>query len=110
MEDIEYIAPKTIEEAVQAMASKGDRARAMAGGTDILVQMRGGRRSLDLLVDVKNIPEMNELSYDPQKGMTLGAATPCYRIYQNQGENYIDSYSIGSYFVRKFSAIEYESM
>jgi len=84
LEDIEYIAPKTIDEAVQAMASKGDRARPIAGGTDILVQLRGGRRSLDLLVDVKNIPELNELSYDSQKGLTLGAATPCYRIYQNE--------------------------
>jgi carbon-monoxide dehydrogenase medium subunit len=76
--------PKTIDEAVQMMASKGDRARMMAGGTDIIVQLRGGRRSLDLVVDAKGIPELNEISYDPQKGLTLGAAVPCYRIYQNE--------------------------
>jgi carbon-monoxide dehydrogenase medium subunit len=66
------------------MASKGPRARALAGGTDILVLLRGGRRSADLIVDMKNIPELTELSYNPQKGLTLGAATPCYRIYQDQ--------------------------
>ena len=84
MEAIDYIAPNTLDEALQAMASKGDRARAIAGGTDILVQLRGGRRSLDLLVDVKNVPEINALSYSPQSGLTLGAATPCYQIYQDE--------------------------
>ena len=84
MEWIDFATPKTISEAVELLASKGDRARPIAGGTDILVQLRGGRRSLDLLVDVKQIPELNEISYDSQKGLVLGAAAPCYRIYENQ--------------------------
>jgi carbon-monoxide dehydrogenase medium subunit len=84
LEAIEYIAPTTLDEALQAMASKGERARALAGGTDILVQLRGSRRSADLIVDVKKIPELNELSYDAQKGLTIGAAVPCWRIYEDQ--------------------------
>ena len=84
MEWIDFATPKTVSEAVELLASKGDRARPIAGGTDILVQLRGGRRSLDLLVDVKQIPELNEISYDSQKGLVLGAAAPCYRIYENQ--------------------------
>ena len=83
MEAIEFTTPKTIDEAVQAMASKGDRARALAGGTDLLVQLRGGRRSADLVVDVKDIPELNEISYSASSGLTIGAATPCYELYQN---------------------------
>ena len=84
MEAIDFAMPKTIDEAVQLMASKGDRARMIAGGTDILVQLRGGRRSLDLIVDAKGIPELNEISYNPQRGLTLGAAVPCYKIYQDE--------------------------
>lgn len=84
MEAIDFAMPKTIDEAVQLMASKGDRARMMAGGTDIIVQLRGGRRSLDLVVDAKGIPELNVISYDAQKGLTLGAAVPCYKIYENE--------------------------
>ena len=84
MEWIDFEAPNTLSEAVSLLASKGDRARIIAGGTDLLVQLRGGRRSVDVVVDVKGIPELNELSYDSQNGLTLGAAVPCYRLYGNQ--------------------------
>ena len=84
MEAIDFATPKTIDEAVQIMASHGDRARMLAGGTDLIVQLRAGRRSLDVVVDSKGIPELNELSYNAQNGLTIGAAVPCYKIYQNQ--------------------------
>ncbi len=83
MKDFEYTAPHSVGEAVSLLAEKGSQARVLAGGTDILVQLRSGRRTVDRLVDVKNIPETNEISYTPQDGLHLGAAVPCYRIYQN---------------------------
>ncbi len=84
MEWIDFAAPKTLSEALELLASHGERARMIAGGTDILVQLRGGRYSADLLVDVKAIPELNQISYSPQTGLVLGAATPCYLIYQDK--------------------------
>ena len=83
MEAFDFATPQSIDEAVSILASNGDRARIIAGGTDILVMMRAGRRLADVVVDVKSIPELNQLSYDPQNGLTLGAAVPCYQIYQN---------------------------
>ena len=83
MKAIDYAAPKTVSEAAALLADKGDRARVLAGGTDIIVQVRENRRDLDLLVDVKNVPEVNELSYDAKRGLRLGAAVPCYRIYEH---------------------------
>ncbi len=82
MKAIDYAAPRTVAEAVALLAEQGDRARVLAGGTDILVQVREGRRDLDLLVDVKHIPEVNALTLDPRQGLLLGAAVPCYRIYE----------------------------
>ena len=84
MEAIDFAKPNTVNEAVELMASKGDRARMLAGGTDLLVQLRAGRRSIDLVVDAKSIPELNQITYDPQNGLTLGASVPCYQIYQNE--------------------------
>jgi carbon-monoxide dehydrogenase medium subunit len=83
LKDIDYAAPKTVAEAVTLFAERGDRARALAGGTDIIVQVRENRRDVDLLVDLKHIPEVNELAYDPARGLRLGAAVPCYRIYEH---------------------------
>ena len=69
------------------MAEKGPKARALAGGTDVLVQLRGERFQIDRLVDLKHVPEMNELSSSAKGGLTLGAAVPCYRIYEDQSVN-----------------------
>ena len=82
MRAIEYHAPTTLSEAVSIMAKYGDRASPLAGGTDILVQLRGGRRNSECLVDTKKVPELNGIRLDAN-GLQLGAAVPCYRIYQD---------------------------
>ena len=81
MREIEYCRARTVQEAVSLLAEKGSRARVLAGGTDILVQLRSGRQGVDCLVDVKDIPEATQLSYDPSQGLSLGAGVACYRIY-----------------------------
>ncbi len=83
MKWIDYEAPSSVREAVALLESAGDRARPLAGGTDLLVQVRARAYDLDSIVDIKNIPELNELSYDPDNGLTIGAAVPCYRVYGN---------------------------
>ena len=81
MKWIDYASPHSVSEAVGLLADANGRASILAGGTDLLVQLRVGRSDADLVVDGKNIPELNELSYDANHGLTLGAAVPCYRIY-----------------------------
>lgn len=80
MKRFDYASPRSLEEAVQ-IKSAHPRAQLLAGGTDLLVQLRARRKETDLVVDIKHVPELNELSYDPARGLILGAAVPCYRIY-----------------------------
>lgn len=83
MKDFEYAAATSIDEAVSLLAARGDRAKLLAGGTDIIVQLRENLRDADLVVDVKRIPELMELRYSPQSGLRLGASVPCYQVYEN---------------------------
>ncbi|HLZ72467.1 MAG TPA: xanthine dehydrogenase family protein subunit M [Dehalococcoidia bacterium] len=85
MQAIEYQAPQTVREAVGLLQGAGENARVLAGGTDVIVQVREGRRpNVSLLVDVKKIPELTSITFDQQRGLRIGAATPCYRIYENE--------------------------
>ena len=82
MHPFQYLAPTSVAEAVDVLTHYGDKARALAGGTDILVQTRGGRFDLDAVVDVKRVPELTAMSLS-EGGLTIGAAVPCYRIYED---------------------------
>jgi len=81
---IDYESPSTVQEAISLLSGE-KKANMLAGGTDVLVQLRAGRGDANLIVDVKNIPELNEMTLDPGQGLTLGAAVPCYKIYGDAG-------------------------
>lgn len=83
MKDFAYIAPRTLREAISQLSEKGETARPLAGGTDLLVQLRNKRFEPERIVDVKNVPELNELSFGPRKGLRIGAAVSCWRIYND---------------------------
>ena len=83
MKWFDYAAPSSVAEAIGLLTAHPS-ARLLAGGTDLLVQIRAGRKETDLVVDAKHIPELNAIHYDPAVGLTLGSAVPCYRIYRDQ--------------------------
>lgn len=85
MKWIDYQNPSSVDEAVKILAESGGKARALAGGTDLIVQLRvkDPRVDANTVVNVKGIPELNELSYSSSAGLTIGAAVPCYQIYNN---------------------------
>jgi carbon-monoxide dehydrogenase medium subunit len=68
-----FEAPRSVDEAVSVLAKHGAAARVLAGGTDLLVQMRSGARRPAVLVDVKRVPELTAIALDA-RGVTLGAA------------------------------------
>ena len=83
MQAFDYVLAGSIDETIGLMVSKNGEARILCGGTDLLVQLREGRRRAELLVDVKNIPELTAVSYDAKSGLRLGAAATCSQICDN---------------------------
>jgi carbon-monoxide dehydrogenase medium subunit len=76
MTDIQYLAPRTLDEAIGAFAAAGSAARVLAGGTDLLVQMRSGAVRPGLIVDIKKIAEMTAIEETAEGGFRFGAAVP----------------------------------
>jgi len=68
-----YEAPGTLEAAVALLAGAGGEARILAGGTDLLVQMKTDMIAPDLVVDIKKIAEMRTVS-EEAGGWRIGAA------------------------------------
>ena len=75
MTSINYAAPTTADEAVRLLAGASGLAKVLAGGTDLLVQMRAGRMKPALIVDTKHIPGMIGIRQEGG-GFIIGAATP----------------------------------
>ena len=68
-----YEAPETIDAAVALLAGADGEARVLAGGTDLLVQMAADLVEPALVVDVKRIPELCEITSE-DGGFRIGAA------------------------------------
>lgn len=83
MHELHYEAPTSLDQAVSLLATAGDDGRLLAGGTDLIIQMRAGVRQPGQVIDAKKIPELQTLSYDAQSGLRLGAALACCEIIDN---------------------------
>ena len=83
MSDMRYEAPKTLEAAVALLSGAQGLARMLAGGTDLLIQMRGGRVEPELLVDLKNIPEMTSIIVE-NGAFRFGAAVSCMELVEHE--------------------------
>ncbi len=82
MSELRYEAPKTLAEAVALLSGAKGRARVLAGGTDLLIQMRTGRIQPELLVDIKAVPELSEIVAG-NGGYRIGAAVTGMQLIEH---------------------------
>ena len=82
LQPFRYEAPTTLEEALRLLAGANGEARVLAGGTDLIVQMRGGMRRPELLVDLKRIPETTRVGLESD-GLRLGAAVSAAELREH---------------------------
>ncbi|MER9942198.1 xanthine dehydrogenase family protein subunit M [Mesorhizobium sp. M0092] len=71
-----YIRPLSIEDAAGLLAGSAGTAAILAGGSDLLVRMKGGFIEPDLIVDIKAIDGLGEIR-ETAEGFSIGAAVPC---------------------------------
>ena len=73
MNAFEYLEPKSVADAARLLSDYGGRARALAGGTDLLIHMEIGKHTPEAVVYLGRIPELREISWDPTEGLRVGA-------------------------------------
>ncbi|MDX1483440.1 MAG: xanthine dehydrogenase family protein subunit M [Alphaproteobacteria bacterium] len=78
-----YEAPETLDAAVALLAGEVGNARVLAGGTDVLVQLHEGLNEPDLIVDIKNIPDLIGIT-EEAGGWRVGAATSGMEIVDHE--------------------------
>jgi len=75
--DFEYLAPRTLDEACRLLSDYGSEAKILAGGTDILVKMKGGLLAPKAVISLKYLDDLRGIRYVPDRGVVIGArATP----------------------------------
>lgn len=79
----DYERPTNIDDAVRRLAEGGEGTAILAGGTDLFVDLRGGRREVRLLIDIKRVDGLRRLDVDRNGGVAIGAATTLNEILEH---------------------------
>ena len=82
----EYAAPHTLDEALDLLAAEGERVKLLAGGTDLIPQLRRRKTSIPAYVlDLKGIPGLDAVSFSPRSGLSIGALATIRTIAESAG-------------------------
>jgi carbon-monoxide dehydrogenase medium subunit len=84
MSETQYLAPNSIDEAVKAHSAANGKARFLAGGTDLLVQIKSGIKKPNLVIDIKKIVELNSINEVSDNEFKVGAAVSGANLNRNK--------------------------
>lgn len=73
---MQYERPSSLKDAVDILSKAKGTAHVLAGGSDLLVKMKGGFVEPDMVVDIKAIKSLSEIK-KTAKGFSIGATVPC---------------------------------
>jgi carbon-monoxide dehydrogenase medium subunit len=73
MRNFDYLEPATLQEACALLKQHGADAKVFAGGAHMTILMKQGLYQPKALVNIKKIPELKGISFDPSEGLIIGA-------------------------------------
>lgn len=80
---MQYIRPQTLDEALDHLDRQGRRTRILAGGTDLVVDLRSGDATPEFLLDVSRLPELKGIAATPE-GVLVGAGVTLAEIESSE--------------------------
>ncbi len=84
LHEFSYIEPGSLSELLEFLAEHGSESAVFAGGTDLLISIRAGLEKPAYVVDLKKVPELQELSFDAKSGLSIGAAVNVNRLVEHE--------------------------
>ena len=69
----EYITPTSLEETLRFLAEKREKARLVAGATDLMLELeRGLHKEIETLIDITHLPDLDQITFDEDDNIHLG--------------------------------------
>ena len=78
-----YARPSTLAEALALLERNGDRANLLAGGTDLVVELRNGSRRPEVVIDLKRVAEIQPAITSADRSLMITAATSMTHVQEN---------------------------
>jgi CO/xanthine dehydrogenase FAD-binding subunit len=85
IEKFEYFVPSTLEDGLNILENNRERVKILNGGTDLILQMKQRLTRPEIILDIKQIPELRTLVWDESAGFRIGSAVPISKILEFKG-------------------------
>lgn len=82
LHEFSYVEPGSLSELLSFLADHGSETSVLAGGTDLMINIRAGVEKPTFVVDLKGVPELRDLSYDDTTGLSIGATVIVNRLIE----------------------------
>jgi CO/xanthine dehydrogenase FAD-binding subunit len=81
----DYLAPESLEEALAILRERGNGCKLLAGGTDLVVQMKEAGLHPSYVVSLRRLRELRGIAFDERQGLRIGAMTTMAEVEQHPG-------------------------